>query len=314
MSTRTAVAPVAPSRADAERAAAALARAGVGRVVLFGSVARGDATERSDIDLVAIYDDLDYRERWKRRCELKKLAERVVEFPVDVSVTDRAEWRMRTTRVRTSFEGRVARRGVVLLDRSSASGVDPHKEMVMPVSDYEEALKRLDEARAAIGDLRVRLGPNITEQGDLGMVEKSLRVLDRLHRGCGDAQMVIELSVKALIHLEADAGRTAWGHDIEELCSRLSEPHRSAVAALLEPVDPDEITLWHTEAVYLRTGRGLEVSAEVLAELARAACRVASYTADRFPADVHAAGSIRRYAVAIAEYLDSCDIETGEPL
>ena len=52
-----------PTIEDARRAAEALAAAGVGRVVLFGSVARGAATERSDIDLVAIYDDIDYNKR-----------------------------------------------------------------------------------------------------------------------------------------------------------------------------------------------------------------------------------------------------------
>ncbi len=59
-----------PVRADAERAAAALAEAGVGRVVLFGSVARDEANERSDIDLMAAYDDLDYTKRWEKHCEL----------------------------------------------------------------------------------------------------------------------------------------------------------------------------------------------------------------------------------------------------
>ena len=62
----------APVRADAERAAAALAEAGAGRVVLFGSVARGEADEHSDIDLMAVFDDLDYERRrekiasWRR--------------------------------------------------------------------------------------------------------------------------------------------------------------------------------------------------------------------------------------------------------
>lgn len=63
----------APCRADAERAAAVLAEAGAGRVVLFGSVARGEAGERSDIDLMAVYDDLDYRKRSEKGCELERL-------------------------------------------------------------------------------------------------------------------------------------------------------------------------------------------------------------------------------------------------
>ena len=54
----------APDMAAARRAADELVSAGVGRVLLYGSVARGDCRETSDVDLVAIYDDL---ERWNRR-------------------------------------------------------------------------------------------------------------------------------------------------------------------------------------------------------------------------------------------------------
>lgn len=92
MSARTMV----PCRADAERAAAALADVGVSRVVLFGSVARGEATERSDIDLAAIYDDLDYRTCSVRVQELSSLASAAAGHPVEVFLTDRPEWKVRT--------------------------------------------------------------------------------------------------------------------------------------------------------------------------------------------------------------------------
>lgn len=46
-----------PSEVAARRAADALVAAGAGRVLLFGSVARGDQGVHSDIDLVAIFDD-----------------------------------------------------------------------------------------------------------------------------------------------------------------------------------------------------------------------------------------------------------------
>ena len=52
-----------PRKADAQRAADALAQAGAARVLLFGSLARGEAGEGSDIDLVAVFDDLDYAQR-----------------------------------------------------------------------------------------------------------------------------------------------------------------------------------------------------------------------------------------------------------
>lgn len=76
-----------PSRADAERAAALLVSAGVSRVMLFGSVARGEAAEDSDLDLVAIYDDLNYTERFARKQELSRLVEAEIGHPVDVLVT-----------------------------------------------------------------------------------------------------------------------------------------------------------------------------------------------------------------------------------
>ena len=300
----------APRRADAERAAVALAAAGVGRVVLFGSVARGDAGERSDIDLMAIYDDLDYGERWERRCELAGLAGRAAGFPVDVSVTDRAEWRMRTTKVATSFECRAARDGVVLVDRPAAVDVDWNKEMVMPADDYEEAVERLKGARNALGALLLQLRPDPIELGELDEEDVRDRRQIRWHRGCGEAHMAVELAVKALLYLEADIDRPAWGHDIGKLCARLPEPRRRALSDLLEPLGADAITPWRVTAVYNST----DTTPELPAEPARTACRVASYVADQFPAAVRPVAGVRMYAGRIEDYLAGYALDSGEPL
>ena len=304
---------VVPVRADAERAAAALSRAGAGRVVLFGSVARGEATERSDIDLMAVYDDLDYGERWKMRCELKELAEQAAGFSVDVSVTDRAEWKMRTTRVLTSFEGRVDRQGVVLVDRPADDDVDWGKEMVLPAGDCEEALDRLGRTRVALGELLDHLRPSPVERGDLG-VDVRARLMGRLHSGCGNARTAVELAVKALIHLGSDPEGTPWGRDIEKLCAQLSEPHRGVLTSMLEPLGARRITPRRTDAIYGRSGQDPDAAPELLGEMARTACRVAVYAADRFPADAPAASDIRVYAAYIEDYLDSFAVDTGEPL
>ena len=100
-----------PGRADADRAAEVLVATGVSKVLLFSLVARGEATEDSDIDLVAIYDDLDYADRFARKLELSRLVEAEIGYPADVIVRDRPEWRIRTERVPTSFESRVGRYG-----------------------------------------------------------------------------------------------------------------------------------------------------------------------------------------------------------
>ena len=67
-----------------------------------GPVARGD----SDIDLVAVFDDLDYSQRLSLRLSLGAAA--AAGRPVEVYVTDRPEWARRTRDVSASFEARIA--------------------------------------------------------------------------------------------------------------------------------------------------------------------------------------------------------------
>ena len=94
---------VVPTLAEAERAARVEADAGAGSVLLFGSVARGEDHLHSDIDLMVIYDNLDYAVRQDLTMELERLARAEVDCPVDVHLTDRPEWKMRTEQVVTSF-------------------------------------------------------------------------------------------------------------------------------------------------------------------------------------------------------------------
>ena len=304
-----------PGRADAEHAAAALADAGVARVVLFGSVARGVPTERSDIDLVAIYDDLDYAQRWDRRWELVSAAAAASGYPVDVVVTDRPEWKVRTEGVHTSLESRAARQGVVLVDRPPGV-VNWDKEMVMPVNDYQEALYRLDRARAALSTLIQHLEPSGVEliEQQVGDEAGALgRYLVRLQRGCGEAHAVVEASVKALIHLGATPGVEAWGHDIAKLCDQLVEPHRSALPPLLEPHGAEAISGWHVMARYQAEGRGAAATPELLTELARTACGVASYTTDQFNQALPTVVTIRSDVGYVHRRLDGYDLATGQP-
>ena len=107
----------APTRNDAERAAKALVRMDAAQVLLFGSVADGTATPSSDIDLVAVFDDLgDYSRRNRLKYEAQTAARAASGRFTDVFVTDRPEWRKRT-RMRTSFEAGIHRRALALVDR-----------------------------------------------------------------------------------------------------------------------------------------------------------------------------------------------------
>ena len=305
-----------PTLADAKRAAGALTAAGVARVVLFGSVAHGEATPRSDIDLLAIYDDLDYTQRWERRWELSSAAAAAAGYPVDVVVTDRAECKVRTERVHTSLEARAARYGVVLVDRA-AGKVDWNKKMVMPVSDEEEAIERLGLAADALTALRRNLEPDSGEQAERQM-RNYIRAFDkyrvRLLRAGGDAQAVVENSVKALIHLGASPSGRLWGHDIAKLGGQLVEPHRSNLPRLLEPHGADEISRWSIKSRYEAEGCGLAPDPEVATELARTACAVASYTTDQFPAGNPKIEKVRWGVVDVETYLEGYALDTGMPI
>ena len=313
MSVRTA----APRRGDAERAAAALADVGVSRVVLFGSVARGDATDRSDIDLAAIYDDLDYRTRSERVKELSSLASAAAGHPVEVFVTDRPEWKVRTEQVRTSFESRAAREGVVLVDRGTGK-VNWGKEMVMPISDYEVALTRLHETLRGLVSLRGRLLPDREEQLEQQKGDEDFAFLAAAVRfgwACAHVQYTVEAALKALIHLGADRESLAWGHDINELCAEMAEPHRRAVRSRLSEETADEITRWHMESRYWNEGWVDDAATpEMVEELTRAGCAVAAYTARQFSGEVPDARRVLDMVEALENRVAGYDLLTGQPL
>ncbi len=68
---------------------------------------------------------------------------------------------MRTEQVVTSFESRVKRQAVVVVDKEPGE-VDWDKEMVMPESDYEEAVERLRQAANALVGISAVWNPPLT--------------------------------------------------------------------------------------------------------------------------------------------------------
>lgn len=133
-----------PTTHDARRAADAIAGVGVRRVLLFGSVAHGRASPRSDIDLVAIEGDLDYAVRLQRTTELERVARDACGWPTEVLVTDEPEWRVRTTRVRSSFEAHIATHAIELAANDSAEeAIDWNKPIGHPDNDTADIADRL---------------------------------------------------------------------------------------------------------------------------------------------------------------------------
>lgn len=299
-----------PTLAEAERAAKVVAGAGAGSVLVFGSVVRGDAHRHSDIDLMVIYDDLDYAVRQDLAMELERLAAAEVGCRVDVHLTDRPEWKMRTEQVVTSFESRVKRQAVVVVDKEPGE-VDWDKGMVMPESDYEEAVERLRQAANALVGISASLEPTSYQRlmEESGQEVEAFAVYEqRLAQGCAAGHLAVETGVKALIHLLSSPQAQAWGHDIDRLLSQLPEPHRSKIESRLVGVGVRNLQKWQEQARYERF---VTSTPEVFTTIAEAACSVVLYVADQFPSDQEMTTRVWRLVPFIQQEIARRDLYTG---
>ncbi len=299
-----------PTLEEAERAAKVVAGAGAGRVLLFGSVARGEAHRHSDIDLMVVFDNFDYALRQDLTMELERLARAEVGCSVDIHLTDRPEWKMRTEQVVTSFENRVKGQALLMVDKEPGD-VDWGKEMVMPASDYEEALERLRQAANALEGIQESFVPTFAqrrmdEEGE--EMEAFASYEARLARGCAAGHLTVETAVKSLIHLSAAPEAQPWGHKIDELLPQLPEPHKSNIETRLAVVGIENLQGWQQQARYERF---VTVTAEVFTAITQVACWVALYSADQFPPGLDMATRVWRNVLDIEEAIAHFDLYTG---
>ncbi|MYJ13306.1 MAG: nucleotidyltransferase domain-containing protein [Acidimicrobiia bacterium] len=277
-----------PCLDDARRAAAALAEAGGGRVLLYGSLARGTQTPDSDIDLLAIFDNLDYSTRWKRKVELEGSASRASRRPVEVHVTDRPEWAVRSERLATSFERAVAAEAVVLHD-APPGDVDWNKEIGLPDSDRGEAEASLRNAVQALVIMETHAHPGPGEQGALADGDADhfrLSVTARLRGLCAQAQVVLENSLKALVHLYGSAPPPRT-HELGRLAALLPAAERALARDHLAGIDPHAVSEWREKGTYVADFPDVALAdlPTLAHSFAMAACGVARLAADRAGAD-----------------------------
>ncbi|MXZ31106.1 MAG: nucleotidyltransferase domain-containing protein [Acidimicrobiia bacterium] len=305
----------APSVAAARLAADELAAAGAGQVLLFGSVARGEGRPHSDIDLVAIFDDLDYSRRWNLRYELTRRAGAACGHSVDVHVTDRPEWARRVDQVSASFEARIAPDAMALIDRPAKS-VNWHKEIGLPDTNDKEAEQRLDDARRELNRLRDCLQPTdwearAAETGETAEHEQHQR--DRLIDVCAKAAMAIEHSVKALTALDGRPVRHL--HNIAELLGGLPE-RKPAVDRALASLTHEDVSMWRQAGTYAadRPKLTLAETADLARRLAAAACSVAEIAVAEFKARRVAAShaaTAGAILAAVQDHLNTTDLLSG---
>jgi len=316
----------APDLAAAHRAAAELVRAGVSTVLLFGSLARGDTDTPGDIDLVAIFDDLDYTRRFSRQLDLQTAARACTGHRVQVHVTDWPEWLHRTRRVSASFEAGIAAEAQVLYARPAAD-VTWDKEIGLPADDIQEALGRLDEAAKALNDLLGHARLSELEQESLIAADRASADHYRhwrLINACQSAAMAIETSLKSLIALTGEPVRRM--HDIDYLLDRAG-PHAGQARAVLEPLaasSPDDegnlyghVTIWRSAGAYLADHPEIDLAttSRLAPSLATAAAQLVTIAAAQLAhaTDPEAVQPARRVIAAVTAALDDRDLIEGQP-
>ena len=239
-------------------AADVLREEGATGVLLFGSLAQGHARSHSDLDLVAIFDDVDYSDRWPRSWRLSSLCSSATGKPVDVLVTDWPEWEHRTRRVGSSMEAHLARHGVWLhRDEPDDERVDRAKGIGMPGTDLEEAVSMLQSIRKSLGDLRHFCVADPSESSTDGHVDWE----DRLASLCSHAALTIENSLKCLTALSGVTPE--YSHNVAVLLNNCPE----VPATMLEALEPlrvntlrdaraaqhayDDVSCWRVLGTYM---------------------------------------------------------------
>ena len=295
----------APSESDAGRVADAFTAAGVCEVWLFGSVARGESTESSDINLVAVYADLDYAQRLNRESELAKLGEQVSGQPVDVLVTDLPEWEIRS-KLLTTFERRVRDQARLLRSRPiSPPEVRWDKEITLPTSDDQEAFYAIRNAAYALESLEAHLLPMERETADSP---------SRLNALCRDAQMAAECALKALVHLYGHRP-PKHTHDLESLYLALPRDIARSANLLLEGIDKETMGKWRYISAYPADYPKEAAQAPALAEpYVCAAVALNRYAAHHTQTRIGTHPELDRHRASldhISEHLDDRLLRTG---
>lgn len=320
----------APTLEDARRAASALVEAGVAEVWLYGSVARGESGPGSDIDLVAVFHDLQYRRRFRVKSELQELAREACCQPVEVQVTDRAEWRIQREQVSASFASAIACDLQLLTCSSTASvEVDWGKRQVMATSNDELALERMRGVLLNLTKIDTCLGPSprereLADEDDPG--DHLLVRGGRLVVLCEAADMAVENAAKAVGVLSDVSAKTLWQHDVKKVIAALDDEDTGAFARLLAAApelvrSPDYVTMWRTRGAYGSPTEGRTAQEIATPPFARAigviACDVAAYTADAVERRIgrrQDAADVRRWALRVHDGLTGHDLATGDPI
>ncbi len=289
---------VIPTVEDARRVARVFAEEhGVGAVLLFGSVAEGSAGESSDIDLVAVYDDLDYatrtsqKSRLQLKLQLEAAAHECIDRRVDVLVTDRLKWQHRSEQISNTFERGIRDSIITLLDEPQHP---LNLELIekMPASEHLVPEQKLRDIEYEIDNILRSYAASARELS-VRQSQSTVRAdgfrRHRLARLCASSVMVVEHGLKALIAMSGKPPiRT---HDLSELIDEIDSSLTDRCAEL-----PDSLlrqgSAWRQAGTYEETLEALieadDLSDEALCELTAQYIEVAAQFSPKVADAYHA--------------------------
>lgn len=195
---------VVPLREHAALAAQAIAAdEDVRRISLFGSVAAHCSTPNSDIDLIVVYEDIDYLRRHQVANRMADAGSQAAGWDVDVLLTDVPELEWRRKNVRSSFENKVLAEAVTLIDRPiRPERVRADKQIGAETTDAGEAASRLGDTCEPLEAMTSAMSASVVALRQTTAPSAFAQRLSRRHSitVIRNAAMVLESAIKSLHH------------------------------------------------------------------------------------------------------------------
>ena len=263
-----------PTIHDARRAAEVLP----GSVMLFGSVARGEAGPWSDIDLMCVVDDVATSERAGMELALLKRGRRACGWKVEVVLTDWPGW-LSWKKWPSTLESSASREGIWLKHQPPGPGVNWNKKMVPQRIRSAAVAASLNNTYTNLYAALRDMTPDSEEikiARDQEQEEYWSAVWARLGTINSHLHMAVEQSFVVLCHL-IGAPYSVTSHDLLPLYDDLKRYGLDDLDSWLEGIDLKWVEEWRAGASHRAD---LARSEDSTAELGRASATVADQTAN----------------------------------
>ena len=308
-----------PTADDARRAAEVLP----GSVMLFGSVARGEARPWSDIDLMCVVDHVKTSARADTELVLSKRARRACGRQVEVILTDWPGW-LSWKEWPSTLECRVSQEGIWLKQQPPGPSTDWTKKMVPQQIRSAATAAALNNTYANLYNALRDMTPDTMEINyarDQEQEKYWRAVWTRLGGINSDLHIAVEQSLVVLCHL-IGSPYSVPAHNLLPLYSGLKRYGLDDLDSWLGGVDLEWVELWRSGGSYRAD---LARSEATTVELGRASATVADQAANLASVLVEntvtytkAVATISEAAVAIvedrvsrSEVSDTEDLRTG---